>query len=377
MITALPKLYKRTNTGAVQQWTIHYTKDGRYFTTSGQIDGKMVTSNDTQCEGKNIGKKNETTPQQQAELEARSKWQKKVDAGYMESILTIDSQTTRYNPMLAKGYDDYKDEIEFPVFSQPKLDGLRCVITRDGAYSRLWKKFVTLDHIRETLQPIFDRFPEIDAFDGEIYSHDLKDNFEKIVSLVKRTKASKQDIEECRQKVEYHVYDLLNWPPSPFWVRTKAVKNMLSGLNGIKVVKTTKVLDETQLDQLFQEYLEEGYEGQMIRTSEAYYQTKRTSDLLKRKTFQDKEFPIVGFKEGIGNRKGCIVLQLKNLDGQLFDSVPVGPVPYLMSLWKSRNQLIGKMAVVKYQNLSSEGIPRFNNTVKIRETNLEEWTPKN
>jgi hypothetical protein len=118
----LPKLFKKTATGATQEWQIFYDKG--YYTVSGQTDGKKVISATTRCPGKNIGKKNETTPEQQSELEARAKWQKKKDEGYVEDVDSLDgANPLRLDPMLAKDYADYTDKIVFPVYSQPKLDG--------------------------------------------------------------------------------------------------------------------------------------------------------------------------------------------------------------------------------------------------------------
>jgi DNA ligase-1 len=116
----------------------------------------------------------------------------------------------------------------------------------------------------------------------------------------------------------------------------------------------------------------EGYEGQMIRTGNSLYQHKRTKDLLKRKDFHENEYEIVGYKEGKGSREGCIILRLAMADGKEFDSVPVGGIEYQRRLWARRLDILGMQATVKYQNLSSDGIPRFNNTIKIRTKNLEE-----
>jgi DNA ligase-1 len=93
---------------------------------------------------------------------------------------------------------------------------------------------------------------------------------------------------------------------------------------------------------------------------------------LKRKDFHDAEYEIVGYKEGKGSREGCIIFRLGMADGKEFDSVPVGGVEYQQRLWNRREDLLGLRATVKYQNLSNDGIPRFNNTVKIRNHKLEE-----
>ena len=373
----LPKLFKYTSTGAIQEWQIFF-EAGCYHTVSGQVEGKKVTSTPTKCVGKNIGKKNETTAEKQAELEAKAKWQKKKDEGYVEDVDALDGANPfRLDPMLAKDYADYADELVFPVYSQPKLDGLRCIVTRHGVFSRQWKPFVTLEHIREALQPLFNQYPDVLAFDGEMYSHELKDKFEEIVSIVKQPKATDEDIAKCKHSVQYHVYDIITSTKQLFNRRQMDCLLMLAGINGlrspyIKPVNTVSAHNQEELDALYQQYMAEGYEGQMVRKWNSEYQHKRTKDLLKRKDFHENEYEIVGYKEGKGSREGCLILRLAMADGKEFDSVPVGGIEYQRRLWSRRIDILGMQATVKYQNLSSDGIPRFNNTIKIRTKELEE-----
>lgn len=371
----LPTLYKYTSTGATQEWTI-FSEDGSFWTVSGQTDGKKVTSAKTSCAGKNVGRKNATTPNEQALREAQARWQKKRDEGYIDDVDALDAAGAgRVDPMLAKNYSDYKDELKFPVYCQPKLDGLRCIVTRHGAYSRKWKPFSTLQHIRDALQPVFDKYPTILAFDGEMYSHDLKDNFEEIVSIVKQPKATADDIAKCKELVQYHIYDYV--PTEEYSTLIYKSRDLdldvalIDAPDCLRRVKTTLVWNQEELDEQYNSCSVDGYEGQMIRT-DAPYQQKRTKYLLKRKDFVDEEFLIVGYKEGKGNREGCITLKLTTKDGKEFDSVPVGGVEYLQDLWQKRLQLPGLYATVKYQNLSTDGIPRFNNTIKFRNLMGEE-----
>ena len=370
----LPKLFKITSTGAIQEWQI-FVNNNEYHTVSGQVEGKKVTSTPTKCFNKNVGKVNETTPEQQAEIKARAKWQKKRDEGYIEDVDALDgANPLRYNPMLAKDYSDYQDKIKFPVYSQPKLDGLRCVVTRSGTYSREWNEFVTLQHIRDVLQPLFDKYPELLAFDGEVYSHELKDNFEEIVSIVKQPNASAEDIERCKNNIQYHVYDIVTRDNQNFKQRRADYNLLVREANSqyVCAVTTLCVDDQASLDKAYSEYMADGYEGQMIRTWNSAYQHKRTKDLLKRKDFKEDEFEIVGYKEGKGNREGCIILCCKMSNGKEFDSVPIGGVKYQQRLWARREELLGLLATVKYQNFTRKGLPRCNNTVKIRTRNLEE-----
>jgi len=107
-------------------------------------------------------------------------------------------------PMLAHKFNP--DKAVFPALLQPKLDGVRCVFTKDGAFSRTGKEFKNVDHIIETLKPLFKQYPYL-KLDGELYNHELKDDFEKIISLVRKTKPTFEHREEAEKLVQYHVYD--------------------------------------------------------------------------------------------------------------------------------------------------------------------------
>jgi DNA ligase 1 len=372
----LETLYKRTATGAIQEWTI-FAERGKYWTVSGQTDGKKVQSTPTVCKPKNVGKKNETTTYEQAELEAKAKWQKKIDEGYVVDQKNIDAaKILRIDPMLAKNYNDYKEKLGFPLYSQPKLDGLRCVATPRQVMSRKWKPFSTLEHIRAAVAQLCEEHKNILALDGEMYSHELKDKFEEIVSIVKQPKATAEDIERAKKLVQYHVYDYVDVDPTlTFEQRTANLNRYIKKLDRkyFKFVETELVTTRADLDALFEEYYAQGYEGQMIRVPASKYEQKRTSNLLKRKEFIDEEFEIVGYKDGKGSRTNCITLRVVTEDGKEFDSVPKGSVEYLQKLWDNRDKLIGLKATIKFQNYSDDGIPRFNNTIKIRNKNLEEF----
>jgi DNA ligase-1 len=195
------------------------------------------------------------------------------------------------------------------------------------------------------------------------------------VSIVKQPKATAEDITKCKELVQYHIYD---------YVPVEGYANLIyksrdldldvaliDAPDCLRRVKTTLVWNQEELDEQYNWCSVDGYEGQMIRT-DAPYQQKRTKYLLKRKDFVDEEFLIVGYKEGKGNREGCITLRLTTKDDKEFDSVPVGGVEYLQDLWQKREQLLGLYATVKYQNLSTDGIPRFNNTIKFRSVTGED-----
>lgn len=166
-----PILYKYTNTGSIQQWQI-IVQGNTFYTIEGIKNGKFTQSKPTICEGKNIGKVNETTPEQQALAEAQSKWQKKVDKGYSE-VLTKEKKF--FEPMLAFEREKYEKLLfTVPTYVQPKLDGVRAILKDGKLTSRNGKQIVSCPHL------------EIPNWflDGELYSHKLKEDFNKIISLL-------------------------------------------------------------------------------------------------------------------------------------------------------------------------------------------------
>jgi DNA ligase-1 len=376
---ALPTLYKRTVLGDIQTWWIGI-EGNTYHTVSGKLDGKKVKNSPVICEAKNVRRANSTTPQEQALIEAKAKWIKKKNEGYSETVEMVDTVVEHVvRPMLAKEYHDYKHRLTFPIYSQPKLDGLRCIVTRNGAWSRNWKPFHTLEHIQEMLAPLFEQFPTIVAFDGEVYNHEYRDDFNSICSLVKQTKVTEEDLARAREKVQYHIYDYVDTESVEFSARTEQLESYLGETDVLgkilHMVETKRCEAQEALDDLMGQYIEEGYEGQMVRYADSVYEHKRTDKLLKRKEFVDAEYEIIGYREGKGNRQGCIVLRCKTEDGKEFDSSVKGSVEYVSKLYAVGDSLIGLMATIKYQRLTPDGIPKFLTCIKFKNKQGDEIVP--
>jgi len=328
----LPMLFARTNTGAVQTWIIE-VEGNKYRTHYGQIDGAIQITEWTLCAGKNTGKKNATSAEDQAVKEAKSTWKKKKESGYFENINDIDGIGFT-EPMLAKSYDDYKDELKYPVYSQPKLDGIRCVVKKDGMWSRNGKPIVSAPHVLVALKPFFDKFPNA-ILDGELYADKFANDFNAICSLVKKTKPTPEDLTESAKNIQYWVYD---------WIVQKTFSDRNADI-------TT--------------YL--------VNNNDGPYENKRSKHLLKRKEFQDREFKILDIVEGVGNKSGMAGnMVFKNHKGIEFHSNIKGNREYLKELLKNKNKLIGKSATVKYFNLTPDDeIPRFPYVINIDRESYE------
>jgi DNA ligase-1 len=361
----LPTLYSRTATGAIQTWRIEVIQD-KYRTIFGQKDGILQTTNWTVCSPTNEGRANARNAEEQALFEAQALWKKKKDSGSFENIEQIDQQVF-VEPMLAKKYEDYP--LTFPVYSSAKLDGFRLVCTKNGMHSRNGKEYKSVPHIAEALQSFFESNSDV-ILDGELYCDKFANDFNAISSLVRKTKPTEQDLEQSKQSIEYHIYDCVD-TSKDFEQRYKIIKDCVeqTNNNSIKLVQSIKVNTQQELDVLYGQYLEYGYEGQMIRYNKQY-ETKRSKYLLKRKEFQDEEYKILDIIEGDGNKSSMAgAMVFKNELGISFNSNIKGNREFLKELWSNKQQFIGRLATVKFFNKTpGNQLPRFPYVIKIRES---------
>ena len=356
-------IYKKTKTGATQQW--HREIDGsKYRTVSGQVGGKLVISDWKQCEGTNTGRANERTPEDQALFECAASRKKRLEKDYHESLRNIDEGAKIVSCMLAHEYKKAmlrkKPPILSDCYSQPKLDGMRCLTNRYGMWTRNGKPIVSCPHISDLLRDVFIVNPDL-IFDGELYNHSLKADFNEIMSIVKKLKPTNDDLEKSASLAQYHVYDLITPDSKVFSERSKYLETLVNNLEfgGVHYVATTKINSEEHLDSLYEDYLTNGYEGQIIRTN-SVYEGCRTWSLLKRKEFYDAEYILVDIEPGLGNWSGKAKSAILKLpDGRTFSAGITGTMEFCAELLKNKHSYIGKMTTVNYTNLTPAGVPRF------------------
>lgn len=352
-------LYKRSTTGKVSEWSIE-VEANKFRTISGFTDGLKITSDWTICEGKSYNSSNE-----QALKQAQALHKKKKELGAFEDIKDIDKEV-HFKPMLADKWGDRKDKIKYPIFSQPKLDGVRCIVKSDGMWSRNGKKIISAPHIYEALKPLFDNDPFL-IFDGELYTDKLANDFNKIISCVKKTKPDASDLAESAEWIEYHIYDL---PSDPGTFYTRSVNLHCLDLPSCCVkVQCILVKDEQEVKDQFTKYIEAGYEGQMLRVNDVY-ENKRSKFLLKDKEMDTDEFTILGVKEGQGklaNKVGKVTIKTKN--GVELESAVNGTHDFLTDLWTRKDELIGKEATVRFFGYTPDGSLRFPKVIEV-----DRWT---
>jgi DNA ligase-1 len=358
----LSKLYKRAVNGKTLEWEIE-VENNCFRTISGYTDGIKTTSEWTCCETKNVGKKNATTAEQQALAEATAMHRKRIETGSFEDISKIDTPVY-FKPMLAHDYNDYKDKITFPIYSQPKLDGVRCIVRADGMWSRNGKQIISAPHIFEALKPLFETDPDL-ILDGELYADKATTDFNTIISCVRKTKPTARDLRISAECIEYHIYDV----PSIDDVFSKRERYLFDILELPKCcvkVSSIECHSEQVVMERYKAYMSHGYEGQILRT-DSLYENKRSKSLLKHKSFVDAEFEILGVEEGKGNLTGKVGRLNFEINGKPFDAAVNGDWEYIELLWHIKEGLIGKMATVKYFELTEDGIPRFPKVIAIRD----------
>ncbi len=380
MNKSFPVLYKKSTQGKIELWGVEVENMGdgtaRVLSTYGEVGGKMQTTFDTIREGKNIGKKNETTVIEQAFSEAESKWEKKKKKGYVETLKDAEAGKVDalieggIEPMLAQTFEKHADKIVYPCLAQPKLDGIRCIAIKKGQDVTLWsrtrKRITSCPHIEKSIAFHFARFENI-TLDGELYNHDLKSDFEKIVSAVR-----KEDPSPESEKVQYHIYDVVIDGTNLQRARWLTLNALWSDREPLRLVKTEGIRTEADIAPLFKEYRKAGYEGLMLRNNSAPYENKRSYNLQKVKEFDDAEFEIVGVVEGKGKLQGLLGAFLcKTQEGTEFEVKMTGNQEETKKFLNDSSLWKGKLLTVQYQGLTGKNkVPRFPVGLRLREEGL-------
>lgn len=410
-IRTFPTLYStHIETGRTKQWKICVVEHGpEHFSLvseHGVEGGKQVLHETDVTEGKNIGRSNETTAREQALLEAERDWHKKVKQGYAARSAASGGTAPappepkkrntnnavgplQLKPMLAQEFDAGTMVLKYPVYIQPKLDGIRCLVYKDptsGEFmfqSRQNTLFDPPKHIAEQVVKMWDFFPDNKdlVLDGELYCHEL--DFRTITSMVRRGKGIHPKI----HMLQYHMYDCF------YAGATNVTKNSIGyderrtilgiGYNSaaedddvftraIQLVETkiAKKLDDIQRFHTHYTEMDPPYEGVMIRIREGVYkQNNRSKHLLKFKTFHDEEFIVVGHHEGTGDHVGTPIWECRSkvCPDLTFSVTMKGTIESRREMFQNVKSYYAKKLTVKYQEISEEGIPRFPVGIEFRD----------
>ena len=265
---------------------------------------------------------------------------------------------TNLKPMLAHKYDDKRVDYSKPVFMQPKLDGVRCLFTSEGAYSRNGKQFKNLRHIEIALESFFSENPDT-VLDGELYNHDLKKDFEKIISLVKKQKPTQEDKDNATRLIQFHVYDYFSQDShrDSYSARLHTLNHAAFYGAFVKPVATYRVNKHEESLNMHSTFLSDGYEGSILRLDDMY-KHGRSHSLMKFKDFSDAEATIVGYELGQGKRKGTLgKFIMMDDDGNRFGCPPGKGFDYgkLRNILRNVQDYIGTRATFTYFQRTNAG----------------------
>ena len=264
---------------------------------------------------------------------------------------------TNFKVMLAHPVG--KKEFDKDSFIQPKLDGVRCYITYHGAFSRNHKRFMNAQHILDELVPLFTKYPHI-VLDGELYNHKYKDNFNKIISLVRKQTPSDAERNEAKV-IQFHNYDIVETSPDikRSFEQRKSMINDLNwefNLRYCKTVETHRVENDVTARLMYYQFTnKQGYEGAILRNNKPY-ENKRSYNLQKYKEFHDTEATIIGWVEGKGKRTGTIGKFLaRDAYGNEFGMPVMDKMPILEKMYDIAEWYIGKTATFTYFQRTPSG----------------------
>lgn len=356
-----PVLYRKgKHPGHILFWQGEVS-GSRYRAHSGVLGGKVKVGVWSEASTTNEGQSNEREPSQQAAFIIEAKIAKLLKRGkYHLKKEDIERQQIII-PMTAHKYE--KGKITFPVYVQPKLNGVRCLVSDGKCLSRNGEVFHSVPHIAEALHKAGR------IMDGELYNHAFNEDLNELVSLVRKKTPTEAELKKSAEIVEYHVYDSFV-PGREDECQDSRIDETEYAVMGratfIKLVETHMVNNETELEALYRSFLDRGYEGAIIRDIKGVYLHDRSHQVLKYKPRYDAEFTIVRAEEGKGKAKGMLAkLYCVTKEGIEFKAnVIKGKREWKKKMWAIRDELPGREATVSYAYMTSYGKP-FHNLVEV------------
>ena len=362
-------LYSKDSVGNIRIWYMEQ-QDNRYRTVSGIKEGQLVTSEFTECQGKNEGKKNETSGITQATAEINARYKKQLkSSGYWKNVDDID-KISFIEPILAKKYKDYADKIDFTkeVWGmQNKYNGICCIASSRGFYSRKNERFVTIPHIEESLESFFEAYPTAVAH-GELFNYDYRQQLNEIVKLCRKTtNITQHDLDQSKKLIKFYIYDGYNedvglgeslpYSKRKDWIDTNVIKKFTY----CEEVKTEIIKSKEDLNRFFQERMENGDEGAILRKMDMPYEHKRSKNLLKMKSMDQEEFIITAISPGIGNWAGkAKIISLKSLDSSIvFNATFKGSMNDAITCLNEKDKWIGQVVSIDFNGRTAFNIPQY------------------
>lgn len=370
-IHTTPTLRAKTSTGKDKFWRgiVLSDDDGNHYRSSEAWTvnavgerSKALVATPARVEPKNVGRANETTPLEQALLEVNAAMQKKIDKGYAAEGRAEQAGNGFILPMLAHAWNQKRHVTAFPLMAQPKFDGTRMLMNnRLGCWSRQGKPYLdeVVAHLRFDTEHL--------TLDGELI---LPDGY----SFQDTIRAIKKYRPETTPRLLYRVYDVVDEDLGALerqllliGLRERLTQHQPHLLERLVFTPYTLVENEQELAETHSAFVAAGFEGTMLRTLDGRYTPgHRSAGLLKHKDFDDAEYEIVDFTDGIGKDAHAIVF-ICQAGERTFQVRPMGTIEERRRMYQAGATFIGKPLTVRYQGLSEDGIPRFPVGIAVRE----------
>lgn len=345
-------LFGKDTKGGFKEWSVEAIGDEVYI-SHGKHLGKMQIKV-TKCSGKNVGRSNETSPNEQAILEAQAKYNKQLDKLYRPTFEELELVGNEL-PMLAHDFTKVGHRMTFPCYASAKLDGVRCIarITSGNVTmtSRGGKAYNVPDHIQDGLQRLLELL-QVDklVLDGELYIHGMP--LQDIVSCVKKPNKNTTDL-------KFYIFDV---PDDTPWSNRMLSLEMWVGaylldgyIPGLEVVPNMLVNNIEEARKLLYNFMEEGYEGLMLRDPDGLYEyNHRSSSLMKWKEFQEVEALVYDLEE---DKLGEAVLLVRLPNGVSFKCKMRGT--HDTRLYANQLSLVENWITVRFQQYTKDDVPQF------------------
>lgn len=363
-------IYKRDVTGNIRTWQGEAV-GGAWRSHTGVIGGNLVTSAWAESPARS-----QINSEKQAVFEMEAQLTKLLAKDYRASIALVDVPRGSFiKPMLAAKYDKATTA---SGFSQPKLDGMRCLANVDGLWSRGAKPINAAPHVLKALETVQQRFPYV-VLDGELYNHDYHDDFNKLMSVARKQSPTGDELAESEKIIQYWVYDcfIVDKPDVIFSDRFELLRSLFLGYDAtypIQLVPTHPCYTSLQFQEQHMEYVQNGFEGSMFRLNYKYEQ-KRSKALQKNKDFITEEFKLLGYEEGKGNWSGYAKRALcETNEGVEFGAGIKGNQEFCKELLATDPKVF-ESVTIRHFGKTPDGSIRFPIAISFNETNSLERRP--
>lgn len=366
----LPTLYKKAKTGKVTQSVI-YTDGATVITETGYVGG-VQTQHTYDALPKNTGKKNATTAEEQAIVEAKAKHVKALKSKY---VTDPSGETTQKLPRKVGVYQDLfktaktQEKLNNTVYVEDKYNGVNGTYRYDAGLvhtSRGGELFPIPGHQMCAIQDVLDHF-KLPALNVEQYTHGM--HLQDIQSAVTKTNEDSADLTAM-------IFAFPEFPGTyeeqiPLKVKLFDYINEKNYAH-IGVSIPTKVpaladgtLNKARIDELLADALSRGMEGIMVINGDHVYKyNEKSSSIWKYKIASDAEYKIIG-KEF--DKDGNITLVCESAGGT-FKVRPKGDQASRDKMKAEYDEKYhGNWYKVEYETLSKAGKPTKPVGIGLRE----------